>query len=288
MSGERNVVVHEGADGRIIALNSLTHVSDDWGPDDVVVGSSFLGVLTASWVARSAPRAVIGHECGVGKDGSGVSGLWYLDGRGIPAAVAETFSARIGDGVDQYEVGYVSRVNHWATLVGCAEGMSVAECARRMLSWSPSQADDASIRERRQVVYASDYGQIIAADSIRFATRDDQMNVVCVGSHGGITAGEYALEIKPRGFISSDGGGGRDESGRVALKMLEAQGIPAATVAAVSAFIGDGHSTYADGIVSAANVGAVHAGVFVGMRARDAARRMLEPVGDHASNNPER
>ena len=59
------------------------------------------------------------------------------------------------------------------------------------------------------------------------------------------------------------------------LPMLQDAGIPAAAVGAMSARIGDGLSTYHDGVISALNALAHTRGVREGMRARDAAALML-------------
>jgi hypothetical protein len=51
--------------------------------------------------------------------------------------------------------------------------------------------------------------------------------------------------------------------------------MPAAAVAAMSARIGDGLSTYREGIISAVNEPARAKGVAVGMAAKDALRLMI-------------
>ena len=56
-----------------------------------------------------------------------------------------------------------------------------------------------------------------------------------------------------------------------ALEPTNAAGIPGAAVSAASARMGDGLSTYEDGIISAANELAAQAGVVAGMTARAAA-----------------
>ena len=48
---------------------------------DVVVPSSYLGVLPARLIAPHQPRAVIGHDGCIGKD-SEIAGLWHLEALG--------------------------------------------------------------------------------------------------------------------------------------------------------------------------------------------------------------
>ena len=60
-----------------------------------------------------------------------------------------------------------------------------------------------------------------------------------------------------------------DYAGLAALPILEQKGIAAATVSVFTARIGNGRSTYEDGIVSAANGRALALGAVVGAPAKD-------------------
>jgi uncharacterized protein YunC (DUF1805 family) len=212
----------------------------------------------------------------VGLDGFGISGLWYLDAMGIPAATASHSSARVGDAESMFDTGHLSYVNHWAEYLDCRPGMSVRTAIEILVTWDGSLPEDGGVRERRETVYENGGGAIVAMDSIRFAEEGDRnRNVVCVGSHGGVTAGEYAIEARPKGFVSSDGGIGRDNAGIAGLGMLDQVGIPGAAVSVHSARIGVGRSTYEDGIISSVNESAADLGIRSGMRARDAAALML-------------
>ena len=66
-----------------------------------------------------------------------------------------------------------------------------------------------------------------------------------------------------------------NNSGIAGLKILAEAGIAACSVAAMSARIGDGMSTWNDGVISAANAIAMERGVKVGITAKEAARLML-------------
>ena len=83
------------------------------------------------------------------------------------------------------------------------------------------------------------------------------------------------LKIRPRGAMANDAGMGLYQSGIGALPMLQEAGIAGAAVAAMSARIGDGMSTWRDGIISATNELAAAKGVKVGMKAGEAAVLML-------------
>jgi hypothetical protein len=101
---------------------------------------------------------------------------------------------------------------------------------------------------------------------------EDVNNVLLTAGHTGRSAVPYLLSVRPFGFICSDGGRGGDDSGLSGLGIVEAEGLCGATVDAKSARMGDGLSTWHDGIISACNAGARAKGVTVGMRAPEAAR----------------
>lgn len=272
---ERHVILATHGASRAVAMDSITHANDEHGPDDVLIGASFMGIVAVQFAARFRPRAVIAHAAGIGRDGAGINGLWFLEGRGIPAAAVGGDTAPIADGVGIWERGRIAVVNHWARALGVAPGLDVPAAVERFFAWDGSPWDDSLPRERREVVHEDARGAIVACDSIRFAIPADAANVVCVGSHGGATAAAYALEIRPRGFISSDAGRAVDDSGVDGLLTLQAEGIPGAAVDVATARIGEGRSTYEDGVVSVVNLPAADLGVEVGQPARRAASLML-------------
>ena len=104
-------VVLEHSQGRVVAMDSARYVDSRNEGLDVVVPSSYLGVLPARLIAPHRPRAVIAHDGCVGKDGAGIAGLWYLEALGIPAAAADGMTAELGNGIDLYETVLISRVN---------------------------------------------------------------------------------------------------------------------------------------------------------------------------------
>jgi hypothetical protein len=69
---------------------------------------------------------------------------------------------------------------------------------------------------------------------------------------------------------------GRELSGIAGMIAAGSAGIPGATVDAGTARMGDGLSSFNDGIISAANDLAKSAGVSVGMQARAAARILVD------------
>lgn len=268
----------ESERGRVVAMETAYDVVEENRGRDVVVNASYSGVLPARFVGEHMPRGAIGVDCGIGKDGAGIAGLWFLEGRGIPAAAADVDSLELGNGIDMYETGVISVVNEQAKTCGVEPGMSVREAARLLLEGEPESRPAAEVTNRT-VVYSSPQGpQVICVDSIAFCTPADAAagNVLLGAGHSGLPAAWYLRKLRLPGFIASDGGGGKNGAGYASLGAVEDEGIPAAAVSAASARMGDGLSTYDDGVISQANAPARERGVEIGAPARDAARALLE------------
>jgi hypothetical protein len=111
-------------------------------------------------------------------------------------------------------------------------------------------------------------------DSIAAIAAAHQGCVVLTGSHGGQSAGEYALKYPLRAVLFNDAGIGKDEAGVVALAMLQAKAIPACAIAHTTGRIGDALDMWEHGYLSRVNPAAAAAGLAEGMSAREAARRL--------------
>jgi hypothetical protein len=97
--------------------------------------------------------------------------------------------------------------------------------------------------------------------------------VVVTGSHGGTSAGRYALAVHAHLYVFNDAGIGKDEAGIAALAMLDAEHRPAAAVAHTSARIGEAADTWERGVVSRVNEAAAALGYRAGEVLRDAVER---------------
>jgi hypothetical protein len=270
-------IVLERNGRRIATMDSARYVDSTNSGSDVVVAASYIGVLPARLMAPHKPRAVIGHDGGIGKDAAGIQGLYYLEALGIPAAAAEGDSAELGNGTDLYEEGVISRVNILAENCGVRQGQSVAEAAQHLLESEPGDVEPGS-KIRRGIVETSSTGRhVVVTDSIIFAKPEDkERNVLVTAGHTGTSGASFLLEFRPWGFICSDGGGGKNDSGTAGLAMVEEHGLAGASVSAKSAAIGDAYSTYYDGIIVACNAPARRRGVHVGMAAKEAAHKLLQ------------
>jgi len=266
-------IVLQGPEGRIIVMDSITFADERNNSADVLVGASFCGMLSIRWPLRVRPKGVICHEAGPGLDAAGISGLWALEAEGIAGAAAATQSCRIADGHDMYDNGVVAHVNDTARSLGIAAGMPVREAALLMMRWLRPLPDT---WRPVQVAWQTARGRVMAMGSVTFITTEHEGDVICAGSHFGRTSAAYSSRFRLRGVICNDAGRCKDDSGVSGLEVCDARSIPGAAVAASSARIGDGMSTYADGVVSAANRAARALGILEGMAAREAARRMLE------------
>jgi hypothetical protein len=268
----------ESGGKRVVVLDSATHshlhaASDEFSADtDVIVNASYAGVYCAHLLDETKPIGVIGLDCGIGKDGAGISGLWYFEAKNIPAAAADISNLEHGNGKDLYENGIVSRVNGFAAALGIKPGMPVAEAAILMRDGSAANVE-LDFHNREVVFEGANGHNVVCTNSIADALPEDyDTNVLCTAGHTGRSVVDYIINFRPYGFICSDGAMGRDESGVSALVPTNAAGIAGAAVSAETARMGDGHSTYFDGVISAANELALAAGVFVGQKASEAAQ----------------
>jgi hypothetical protein len=270
------VHVDAGAEGRVMVADSLSFYEHEPWTNDVAVGASFAGAPTAAMAMRQGVKAWIAHEAGPGKDEAGVSGLPFADRYGVPAAAIATMEARLGDGWTLL-TGHVSRANRTAEGLGVRAGQTGDQASRLLLKAPRGQFRDfpGLIDEAMHEMATTSAGKIYACWSFSRVTRPHPDDVFCVASHGAKTMAPYALPIRPKGLICNDGGRGLDNSGIEGLAEMARHGLAAVAVSSASARIGDALSTYCDGVVSAANEHARARGVTIGMRAAEAARRLL-------------
>lgn len=273
----QQVVVKESPRGRIVAAETAYDAAPENRGRDVLVNASYAGVLPARFIAANAPRAAIGVDCAIGLDGAGIAGLWYLEALGIPAAAADVATVELGNGVQMYEEGRVSRVNDPALGCGVEPGMPVREAAELLLERDPVERAAAEVTNRTVVAEGPEGRKIVCTDSIAFGLPEDRdRNVLCTAGHTGLPAVYYLRKYRPYGFICSDGGKGKNDAGIAALTAVEEDGLAGATVDARTARMGDGRSTYFDGVISACNRIAAERGVEVGQTARQAAALLVE------------
>jgi hypothetical protein len=107
--------------------------------------------------------------------------------------------------------------------------------------------------------------RLLLVDSITEAIGPGADCVVVSGSHGGVSAGRFALQARVFLAVFNDAGVGLDGAGIAALALLQAEGIAACTVAHDSAHIGEAASTLASGVISHVNTSAAALGARPGL-----------------------
>ena len=236
----------------------MANTATDLGRDAagaVVVCGSHGGSYPGCLLARAGVRGGILNDAGSGKGRAGCDSLSVLDRLGIPAAVADHQSARIGDAADMLRRGIVSATNEAAKALGCSVGDHVKYCADRMTAAEVRAVAAPDCEERRVLVETRNDVKVWALDSASQVRADDEGAILSTGSHGGLVGGMPAAALKTRGLLAifNDAGVGADCAGIGRLAVLGRRHIAAATVDASSARIGDGLSTYHDGIISFVN-----------------------------------
>jgi hypothetical protein len=228
----------------------------------VLVGGSHGAVYAAYLSAKAGARAAIHNDAGIGLDEAGVSGLAWAEQHGMAMATVATASARIGDGADMLRRGLISRANAPAAACGVIAGQSVAEAAERLKATPWPHRKPEPLVEGRSMS-----GLIVCVDSISLGDARDRGRVVASGSHGGVPAGETAAAFQPALALFNDAGFGIEHAGVAGLAILDKAGIAGATVGALTARIGDGHSTLLQGMLSEVNEAAYRLGARVGTSA---------------------
>jgi hypothetical protein len=112
--------------------------------------------------------------------------------------------------------------------------------------------------------------RVLLLDSITWVDAGDAGHVVVSGSHGGRSAGEYAVLFPLALCCLNDAGVGKDHAGIAALAMLDEQDIPGVAYSHNSARIGEARDAWEHGIISHVNACAAELGFVIGLELRTA------------------
>lgn len=254
---------------RVLAVPTVTKL----GPETagaVVVGGSHAAIFTTYLTLKARPLAAIQHDASFGRDQAGIAGLKWAEQFGFAMAAVAARTARIGEGADMLERGTISAVNRYAAACKVEPGMPCREAANLLRSAAEAKTMPAPMLETRSEVALAGAGRpIVMVDSIALAREGDAGGIVLSGSHGGTPSDAYSAKVNMQLVLFNDAGFGADYAGLAALPILEQKGIAAATVSVFTARIGNGRSTYEDGIISAANGRALALGAVIGAPAKD-------------------
>ena len=232
----------------------------------VLVAGSHGGRYCGYLATRASLRGVIFNDAGVGLDRAGIGALDYLQPLEIASATVAHTSARIGDGADMLKRGQISYCNEVATALGCVPGQTCREAAESMCQGKAFEGDVPSYKESRILLRDAPV-RVIGCDSASLVVPDDVGAIIVTASHGGVLAGspDYGIAVQAYAAVFNDAGVGIDRAGIQRLEILERAGIPAVTVDAMTARIGDARSAWESGIISHINTLASKRGVTVGM-----------------------
>jgi hypothetical protein len=222
----------------------------------VLVAGSHGGRIAGYYASRAGVHAVILNDAGIGREDAGVAGVAALESIGMAAAAAACATARIGDGADALARGVVSRANKLAAACGVVPGMPVRDAAVLLTRAPAPHGVLASPGEGRFEVSPG----IWALDSVGLARPEDAGKILVFGSHGALHGGrvETAIPVAARAAAFHDAGATQADMTR--LPVLAARGIPAVTVATMSARIGEARSMWESGTISFANAPAAALG----------------------------
>jgi len=272
------LVVHEDAAGRIIALDSSSYIpTNPTGPDDVVVVGSYCGTRVLAPIFSRGVKAVIATDAGIGKDEAGISGLKHGETIGVPVAAIITMSAETSNGRSTL-LGEISRVNGQARALGVAPGMVAYEAAALLAKAPPGTPKPTSqgAEEEPVVVETTPHGRIWTTGGTTAFHDKIPNDVFCSGSNTSHVFSDGTLRIGAKGGIANDAGIAKNNSAVEGVMLLGERGVPAASVATMSARLGEGSSTWNDGVISVVNPPAAARGIKMGMTAKEAARLMLQ------------
>lgn len=261
----------------ILVCDSVTRMGADVR-GRVAIAASHGGLFAVHLALREGVAGLVVCDAGVGLERAGVAGLDYANGLGVPCAAIHHRSARIGDGADCAQRGLISFANARAVALGVRVGMPASEAASCMAAADLGAADPGPSPGEARTVLPGAGGRrtIVLIDSASLVSEEDRDAVVITASHGGLLGGraETAIKLPVFAALYNDAGVGCDGAGVSRLPALDARGIPAATVAAGSARIGDARSAWETGVISRVNQTAHALGAREGQGARDWAERM--------------
>jgi hypothetical protein len=116
----------------VVLIDSVTEVTAAHLGKVIVTGSHG-GVSAGRYAQAVSAQLYVLNDDGVGKDDAGVAALAMLDATGQAALAVAHTSARIGEALDTWNTGVISRVNDAAAASGFGAGQRLNEAvaARR-------------------------------------------------------------------------------------------------------------------------------------------------------------
>ena len=116
---------------KIIGMDTITDVQEE-DAGHLVIAASHGGVSSGSYAIRYPLLAAFFNDAGVGKENAGIAALSMLEESATAGGTYSHNTARIGDVLDAWENGVISRVNNSARHKGLREGDRVKDALRRI------------------------------------------------------------------------------------------------------------------------------------------------------------
>jgi uncharacterized protein YunC (DUF1805 family) len=256
----------------VVLLDSLGDLKSNNTSPILVCGSHCGGNRDlARHVKNSHVKAVFLNNAGVGKNQAGIRGLTHYDAENILACAVDNNSAEIGIARDTWDSGMISHTGTQAEAVGIQIGDSVKEAVSKIIniikhpsstqksknlgSLIKNEVVDISSKEdlKKQTQTQIDGVGITVTDSITFLNENNLGDIVVCGSHGGLSAGDYAQKHHVKAVFFNDAGIGKNNAGVKSLESLSDAGILACTVDCMSAEIFNGQDVLGNGIITVCN-----------------------------------
>ena len=215
-------------------------------------------------------KAVFLNNAGIGKNLAGISGLAHYEAENILACAVDHYSAEIGVANDTWESGIISHTNTMAEDAGIQIGKSVKDAVARIINLmdlptstqknknfesliNEEKENSCKVDLKKQIQTQIDGVSIAVTDSITFLNESNAGDIVVCGSHGGVSAGEYAQKRHLKAVFFNDAGIGKNSAGVKSLESLSDAGILACTVDCMSAEIFNGQDILDNGIITVCN-----------------------------------
>jgi uncharacterized protein YunC (DUF1805 family) len=272
----------------VILLDSLGDLQP-YNTSPILVCGSHCGDdgTFARKVKNCAIKAVFLNNAGIGKNQAGIRGLAHYEAENILACAVDCHSAEIGIARDTWESGTIGHLNTLAQKAGIQIGDSVQVAVAKIgniiaqpfstqqnkRSESHSYGNNESKVDLKKQTQTQIAGvNITVTDSITFLTDNNYGDIVVCGSHGGLSAGDYAQKYRVKAVFFNDAGIGKNSAGVKSLEHLNDAGILACTVDCISAEIFNGQDTLDNGVITVCNQLAKARGIKETMKVKEAIR----------------
>jgi hypothetical protein len=255
----------------VVLLDSLGDLQPANTSPILVCGSHCGGSRDlASHVKNCHVKAVFLNNAGVGKNQAGIRGLTHYQAENILACAVDHYSAEIGIACDIWESGIISHMSSQAAEAGIQIGDPVQVAVAKITDLinlpsltqknkhfeslvNEKDENSSKVDLKKQIQTQIDGVGITVTDSITFLNENNSGDIVVCGSHGGLSAGEYARKHRVKAVFFNDAGIGKNSAGVKSLEFLSDAGILACTVDCMSAEIFNGQDTLGFGIITVCN-----------------------------------